>query len=411
MSATPEPLPRTLPPGEARGLKERRASSIIHVVRPEAEYTPVELPPAALEERAAAVAALGPTIAEKARVIRNRNSSPAPLDELRQTGRLAALRLWDEFYVARPNRTWEEHVKLFVNRGIEAAIRDAAKRERPHSEKRATEEKPAAGGMVDFATAPTWNQDDGKTAQWVAPDFGRWFVNSDSGDAALHAVTHAAAGLPDRERQVFEYRLRQGMSQGEAASAIGCSQQLVSRLEPRVIKKLRAVAERVWLCELNEISPEDRSKWREEDAAHRAGVIGYYLKSTDDTLHSEVRFAPRRPPGYESLTSTRCSKTPDRVAYTVEGKKKTQRCLFCDAIKPVADFYPSTQTRDGLSDCCRVCFDAWMVSYWARRVAKSLLRRRRRDPRPTRGWTQTHVADWPGIAEDRRRRRAKRLSH
>ena len=108
--------------------------------------------------------------------------------ELWQIGRLTAVGGCGTSSTSReltaPGKTRE----ALCIREIEVAIRDAAKRERTHSEKRATEERPAADGMMDFATAPTWDRVAGKTAQQVGPDFRGWY-GSDAGDAVHHAVT------------------------------------------------------------------------------------------------------------------------------------------------------------------------------------------------------------------------------
>lgn len=53
------------------------------------------------------------------------------------------------------------------------------------------------------------------------------------------ALKNAVATLSETERQVVKYRFQNGLSQSEVAKRLGVSQMFVSRMEAKVIKKLR----------------------------------------------------------------------------------------------------------------------------------------------------------------------------
>ena len=61
------------------------------------------------------------------------------------------------------------------------------------------------------------------------------------------ALRRAVAGLPDRERFIIELRFglnaRREMTQNEVAELLGISQSYISRLEKKILKKLRAALE------------------------------------------------------------------------------------------------------------------------------------------------------------------------
>ncbi|MEE5991915.1 MAG: RNA polymerase sporulation sigma factor SigE [Oscillospiraceae bacterium] len=65
--------------------------------------------------------------------------------------------------------------------------------------------------------------------------------------AECESLMNAVNALPDREREIMELRFglggRQALTQKEVADKIGISQSYISRLEKKIIKKLRVVLE------------------------------------------------------------------------------------------------------------------------------------------------------------------------
>ena len=66
-------------------------------------------------------------------------------------------------------------------------------------------------------------------------------------EAECESLMNAVNSLPDREREIMELRFglggRQALTQKEVADKIGISQSYISRLEKKIIKKLRVVLE------------------------------------------------------------------------------------------------------------------------------------------------------------------------
>ena len=66
-------------------------------------------------------------------------------------------------------------------------------------------------------------------------------------EAECEPLMNAVNSLPDREREIMELRFglggRQALTQKEVADKIGISQSYISRLEKKIIKKLRVVLE------------------------------------------------------------------------------------------------------------------------------------------------------------------------
>ena len=94
------------------------------------------------------------------------------------------------------------------------------------------------GGVVSLDT-PTGGEDgEGETSLYGAIADGK---DAYEGFETKEAITSALKDCTEDERLLLQYRYKEGLSQSETAKRLGVSQMFVSRLERKVLEKLRGL--------------------------------------------------------------------------------------------------------------------------------------------------------------------------
>ena len=126
----------------------------------------------------------------------------------------------------------KEAAEIFAQTGRKATAKELAKRLHVSEEDilRCSE----AGGVVSL-DSPVDREEDGMSFHDVLPAADDVFEDVENRDA----VNAALSSLSEQERKLVAYRFGQELSQTETAKRLGVSQMNVSRMERKVLQKLR----------------------------------------------------------------------------------------------------------------------------------------------------------------------------
>ena len=126
----------------------------------------------------------------------------------------------------------KEAAEIFAQTGRKATAKELAKRLHVSEEDilRCSE----AGGVVSL-DSPVDREEDGMSFHDVLPAADDVFEDVENRDA----VNAALSSLSDQERKLVAYRFGQELSQTETAKPLSVSQRNVSRMERKVLQKLR----------------------------------------------------------------------------------------------------------------------------------------------------------------------------